>query len=172
MRTAVFPVLEPLIKIQHLRQKTDQIKTNGVPSFKASLTALWGPKVMENTVELDINFRVQQEKSSLRRIREIHQEAQGSQTQGSSQDNDETIPIQVKGLISKFSVGAGRTGTDRQFFYVNGRPCNLTKVQKAFNEVYRSFNANQSPFVLANFTVPTGGSFHCLPQPRSHLRYP
>ncbi|KAF8742337.1 hypothetical protein AX14_005201 [Amanita brunnescens Koide BX004] len=135
--------------------KTDQIKTNGVPSFKASLTALWGPRAMENTVELDVSFHVQQEKSALRRIRDRHQEAQGSQTQGSSQDDDETIPIQVKGLISKFSVGAGRTGTDRQFFYVNGRPCNLTKVQKAFNEVYRTFNANQTPFILADFMVPT-----------------
>ena len=121
---------------------------------------------MENTVELDISFHVQQEKS-LQRIRDRHQEAQGSQTQGSSQDDDETIPIQVKGLISKFSVGAGRTGTDRQFFYVNGRPCNLTKVQKAFNEVYRTFNANQTPFILADFIVPTGRSFHRLLEPRN-----
>lgn len=156
--------------LKHPRQKTDQIKTNGVPSFKASLTALWGPKAMENAVELDIKFRVQQEKSALRRIKDRHREPQGSQTQGSSpQDDDESIPIQVKGLISKFSIGAGRSGPDRQFFYVNGRPCNLTKVQKAFNEVYRTFNANQAPFVLANFILPTGRSFH-LPEPRSDLK--
>ena len=42
--------------------------------------------------------------------------------------DDGAILIVVKGLISKFSVGGGRTGTDRQFFYVNGRPCNLSKV--------------------------------------------
>ena len=115
---------------------------------------------MENMVELDLSFRFQQEKSALRRIRDRHVEP-GSQAQGLCDDdiNDDTIPIQVKGLISKFYVGAGRTGTDRQFFYVNGRPCNLTKVQKGFNEVYRTFNANQAPFVLADFIVPTGGSF-------------
>lgn len=143
-------------KLITLRKKIEQIKTNGTPSFKASLTALWGPKAMENMVELDLNFRFQQEKSALRRR---HAESQGSQTQGPRDDDiDDAIPIQVKGLISKFSVGAGRTGTDRQFFYVNGRPCNLAKVQKAFNEVYRTFNANQAPFVLADFIVPTGGS--------------
>ncbi|GLB43816.1 putative DNA mismatch repair protein [Lyophyllum shimeji] len=40
-------------------------------------------------------------------------------------------------------------------FYVNGRPCNLTKIRKAFNEVYCSFNANQAPFILADFILPT-----------------
>jgi DNA mismatch repair protein PMS2 len=82
--------------------------------------------------------------------------------------------VQVIGLISKFSLGCGRTTTDRQFFFINGRPCNPTKVrqslssifdcpptrgqqvQKAFNEVYRSFNTNQSPFVVADFILPTG----------------
>lgn len=71
-------------------------------------------------------------------------------------------------------MGSGRTGTDRQFFFVNDRPCGLSKVsrpsllchtalslghpqvQKAFNDVYRSFNANQAPFIIANFIVPTG----------------
>ena len=38
------------------------------------------------------------------------------------------INIEVRGLISKFSPGCGRTGTDRQFLYVNGRPCALGKV--------------------------------------------
>ena len=64
--------------------------------------------------------------------------------------------IRVEGLISKFTPGAGRVGTDRQFFFINGRPCAPAKVQKAINEVYRTFNANQSPFVIADFILPTG----------------
>ena len=64
--------------------------------------------------------------------------------------------IRVEGLISKFTPGAGRVGTDRQFFFINGRPCSPAKVQKAINEVYRTFNANQSPFVIADFILPTG----------------
>ncbi|KAK2464851.1 hypothetical protein APHAL10511_003150 [Amanita phalloides] len=67
-------------------QKAVQIKTNGVPSFKVSLTALWGPKAIENTVELDLNCRVQQEKSALKRIRDRYTD---SQTQG----DDDGIPI-------------------------------------------------------------------------------
>src|SRR6266702_2518474 len=72
--------------------------------------------------------------------------------------------IRVEGLISKFAPGAGRTGTDRQFFFINGRPCAPAKVQKAINEVYRTFNANKSPFVIADFILPTGTT-------RSHPAY-
>jgi DNA mismatch repair ATPase MutL len=36
--------------------------------------------------------------------------------------------VKVRGLISKFAVGAGRTGSDRQYFFINGRPCNPGKV--------------------------------------------
>ncbi len=63
--------------------------------------------------------------------------------------------IRLEGLISKFASGSGRTGTDRQFVFINGRPCAPVKVQKAINEVYRTFNANQSPFVIADFLLPT-----------------
>lgn len=58
-------------------------------------------------------------------------------------------------MISQFNFGCGRAGPDRQFFFINGRPCNPSKIQKTFNEVYRSFNTNQSPFVIADFILPT-----------------
>lgn len=57
--------------------------------------------------------------------------------------------------MSKFSPGHGRTSSDRQFLYVNGRPAALPKLQKIFNEVYRSFNITQCPFVVADFILPT-----------------
>ncbi|KIM43925.1 hypothetical protein M413DRAFT_371356 [Hebeloma cylindrosporum] len=120
--------------------KTTQIQTFGSPSCRASVTALWGPKALENIVDMDISFEVERERTAIKRIQ--------------SQDSS-PISIHLKGLISKFSVGCGRTGTDRQFFYINGRPCNMNKVQKAFNEVYRTFNANQAPFILADFLIPT-----------------
>jgi DNA mismatch repair protein PMS2 len=72
-----------------------------------------------------------------------------------NQETPDSINVEVKGLISSFAVGCGRLNMDRQFFYINGRPCDLPKVQKAFNEVYRTFNANQSPLIIADFTIPT-----------------
>ncbi|KAF8196979.1 DNA mismatch repair protein [Pholiota molesta] len=43
----------------------------------------------------------------------------------------DAFSVQVKGLISKFAI------------------------QKTFNEVYRSFNATQAPFIVADFILPT-----------------
>ncbi|KAG9312414.1 hypothetical protein JVU11DRAFT_6795 [Chiua virens] len=123
-------------------RKVIQFKTDGSTSIRASVLAVWGPKALENIVDLDLSFDVETEKSVMRRV-----------------DPDDGIsvvtPVKIQGLISKFAVGAGRTSADRQFFFVNGRPYNPGKVQKAINEVYRTFSVNQSPFVIANVILST-----------------
>ncbi|KAK2740564.1 hypothetical protein FQN57_006068 [Myotisia sp. PD_48] len=63
--------------------------------------------------------------------------------------------ITVHGHISKPVVGEGRQTPDRQMFFVNRRPCGLPQIAKAFNEVYKSFNISQSPFVFADFEMDT-----------------
>ncbi|KAF8881693.1 histidine kinase-like ATPase [Gymnopilus junonius] len=120
--------------------KSIQIRTLGSPSCRDSVTSLWGPKALENIVDIDLEFEVEKEKSTLKRWQSL---------------DTEPVTVRVNGLISKFVMGCGRTGTDRQFFFINGRPCNMSKVQKVFNEVYRSFNTNQAPFILADFIIPT-----------------
>ncbi|KYK59715.1 hypothetical protein DCS_00849 [Drechmeria coniospora] len=44
---------------------------------------------------------------------------------------------------------------DKQMFFINGRPCALPQFAKAFNEVYRSFNHTQSPFIFADIQLDT-----------------
>ncbi|KAI5999252.1 DNA mismatch repair protein MutL, partial [Pisolithus albus] len=126
-------------------RKVAQLKTDGTPSLRASAIALWGTKALDNVTDLDLSFNVETEKSVLRRL-----------NQGSA--DSPITSVCVQGLVSKFVIGAGRTTNDRQYFFVNGRPFNAGKasiVQKAFNEVYRTFNVNQVPFVIADFVLPT-----------------
>lgn len=40
-------------------------------------------------------------------------------------------------------------------FFVNSRPCGLPQVAKIFNEVYKSYNVSQSPFIFANILLDT-----------------
>ncbi|KAJ7330350.1 histidine kinase-like ATPase [Mycena albidolilacea] len=122
--------------------KSVQIRTPGTPSLRDSVSALWGPKALDNITALDLRFPAERDKMALRRA-------------AAPEADTAPILVVVRGLVSKFAVGCGRTGTDRQFFYVNGRPCNMSKAQKAFNEVYRSFNATQAPFIVADFILPT-----------------
>jgi len=63
--------------------------------------------------------------------------------------------IHVEGHISKPVFGEGRQTPDRQMFFVNGRPCGLPQIAKAINEVYKSFNVSQSPFIFADFRMDT-----------------
>ncbi|CAG8228463.1 unnamed protein product [Penicillium olsonii] len=63
--------------------------------------------------------------------------------------------IQVRGHISRPVFGEGRQTPDRQMFFVNSRPCGLPQIGKAFNEVYKSFNVSQSPFIFADFQMDT-----------------
>ncbi|KAF7760691.1 hypothetical protein Agabi119p4_10100 [Agaricus bisporus var. burnettii] len=141
--------VEPGIRLNVSNQpdkgaKSQVLTTQGTPSMRASVSTLWGPKALDNVVDLDLRLEVERERGNKRTI-----------SQALPLTDDEPLQIRVRGLISKFSVSCGRTGTDRQFFYVNGRPCTLNKVQKAFNEVYRSFNPNQSAFIVADFVIPT-----------------
>lgn len=49
-------------------RKTIQLKTDGTPSVKASVTALWGTRGLDNVVDLDLSFDVHTEKTVLRRL--------------------------------------------------------------------------------------------------------
>ncbi|KIJ49650.1 hypothetical protein M422DRAFT_160918, partial [Sphaerobolus stellatus SS14] len=119
-----------------------QIRTDGKGSIKSSVTSLWGPKALDNLVPLDLELDIDTERASILKKRDVSFYSSSTK-------------VHVKGLISKFALGCGRTSADRQFFFVNGRPCNPGKVQKAFNEVYRTFNIGQVPCVIADFQLPT-----------------
>ncbi|KAI6131694.1 histidine kinase-like ATPase [Pisolithus croceorrhizus] len=126
-------------------RKVVQLKTDGTPSLRASAIALWGTRALDNVTDLDLSFDVETEKTVLRRQNQA----------GADSEISPITSVHVQGLVSKFVIGAGRTTNDRQYFFINGRPYNAGKVQKAFNEVYRTFNVNQAPFVIADFILPT-----------------
>jgi len=65
------------------------------------------------------------------------------------------VDIHVRGHVSRPAHGEGRQTPDRQMFYVNGRPCQLPQFAKVFNEVYKSYNTSQSPFIFADIQLDT-----------------
>lgn len=85
--------------------------------------------------------------------------ASDSEAEQGSDGSSEIQAVQtvlVRGIISRPSRGCGRTTSDRQFLYVNGRPWENVKITRAFNEVYRQFNTNQVPMVVADFLLEAG----------------
>ncbi|XP_041085155.1 mismatch repair endonuclease PMS2 isoform X2 [Polyodon spathula] len=61
----------------------------------------------------------------------------------------------ITGFVSRGDHGVGRSSTDRQFFFINQRPCDPPKVSKLVNEVYHMYNRHQYPFVALNICVAT-----------------
>ncbi|GIJ98383.1 hypothetical protein Aspvir_000500 [Aspergillus viridinutans] len=111
--------------------------TNGNQTTKENIANVYGAKTLLALIPLDLTL-------------EFEPSAAGRRTA-----EGELHTIQVKGHISRPVFGEGRQTPDRQMFFVNSRPCGLPQIAKAFNEVYKSFNVSQSPFVFADFHMDT-----------------
>ncbi|XP_011862637.1 PREDICTED: mismatch repair endonuclease PMS2 [Vollenhovia emeryi] len=67
--------------------------------------------------------------------------------------SDAAIDFDWECYVSTCEHTAGRSSPDRQFFYVNGRPCDLTKIGRLINSVYHRYNSKQYPFVFFNIKL-------------------
>ncbi|XP_007498329.1 mismatch repair endonuclease PMS2 isoform X1 [Monodelphis domestica] len=59
----------------------------------------------------------------------------------------------ISGFVSRSDHGVGRSTTERQFFFINQRPCDPAKISRIVNEVYHLYNRHQYPFVVLNISV-------------------
>ncbi|KAJ5189183.1 Ribosomal protein S5 domain 2-type fold subgroup [Penicillium cf. griseofulvum] len=111
--------------------------TNGNKTTKENIANVYGAKTLSALISLDLELEFEPAAATKRA------------------GDDQLSKIQVRGHISRPVFGEGRQTPDRQMFFVNSRPCGLPQIQKAFNEVYKSFNVSQSAFVFADFQMDT-----------------
>lgn len=67
--------------------------------------------------------------------------------------NDVTVNFEWECYVSTCGHTMGRSSPDRQFFYINGRPCDLTKISRLVNNLYHQYNNKQYPFVFLNIKL-------------------
>ena len=89
------------------RKSSIQLSTNGNGTVRENITNVFGAKILTSLEPLNLHLEID--------IKHIG----GRQT---------TESIDVVGYISKSAHGEGRSSSDRQFFYINGRPCTQVKV--------------------------------------------
>ncbi|XP_072044566.1 mismatch repair endonuclease PMS2-like [Amphiura filiformis] len=118
-------------------KKTPVIITHGNTSTKENIINIFGPKQLQNVLELE----------QVCPDTEISEEY-GLKTTQSNQDL-----FRISGYISKPDHRDGRSSTDRQFYFINKRPCDFPKVSKLVNEVYHMYNRNQFPFVVMDISL-------------------
>uniref|UniRef100_A0A3P8RK93 Mismatch repair endonuclease PMS2 n=1 Tax=Amphiprion percula TaxID=161767 RepID=A0A3P8RK93_AMPPE len=118
-------------------KRSTVLSTSGSQSMRDSIGAIFGPKQLQSLLPF-------QQVSPTENIIEEY----------GLQDAD--LPKQlysITGFVSRGDHGVGRSATDRQFFFINNRPCDPLKVTKVVNEVYHMYNRHQYPFVALNIAV-------------------
>lgn len=53
------------------------------------------------------------------------------------------LNLRLRGFISSCEHGKGRGSADRQFYYINGRPCDPNRISKLINDLYHQYNKQQ-----------------------------
>ncbi|KAL8906609.1 MAG: hypothetical protein Q9207_001933 [Kuettlingeria erythrocarpa] len=112
--------------------------TQSNPTSRENIANVFGAKTLPALVQMDLSFGMQASRST-----------------STGADGSRDSQVRVSGHVSKPVLGEGRQAPDRQMFFVNGRPCSLPQFAKVFNEVYKSYNLSQSPFVFANIILDT-----------------
>lgn len=115
--------------------------TKGNPTTRENIINVFGVKSTAALIVLDLTLELIPTRNPLHKREAGHE--------GAARE------IRVKGHVSRPTHGEGRQTPDRQMFYVNGRPCGLPQFAKVFNEVYRSYNSSQSPFIFADIQLDT-----------------
>lgn len=115
--------------------------TKGNQTTRENIVNVFGAKTLAVLIPLDLELELEPTTTSGQRP--------------AMRDVGQVNPIRVRGHVSRPAHGEGRQTPDRQMFFVNGRPCGLPQFAKVFNEVYKSYNASQSPFIFADIQLDT-----------------
>ncbi|KAF2658154.1 DNA mismatch repair protein MutL [Lophiostoma macrostomum CBS 122681] len=127
-------------------KKTMAFSTNSNPNTKENIANVYGAKTLTALIPLDLEFEMDPSN--------VPGSTQSARN-WSTQEDPGSRNIKIVGHISRPVVGEGRQTPDRQMLFVNSRPCGLPQVSKAFNEVYKSYNITQSPFIFADIRLDT-----------------
>ncbi|KAM3592279.1 uncharacterized protein V6R79_016218 [Siganus canaliculatus] len=118
-------------------KRSTVLSTSGSQNMRDNIGAIFGPKQLQSLLPIE-------QMSPAENVIEEY----------GLKDTD--LPKQlfsITGFVSQGDHGVGRSSTDRQFFFINNRPCDPLKVTKLVNEVYHMYNRHQYPFVALNIAV-------------------
>lgn len=154
------------------------VATQGSASYKDNIACVFGAKQLQNILEIKpeyvTNIKNNIFKGLSQEVNEIQEsinikdiELHLSEDSNDAENRDDNMsssqksqgyknvanPVEFTGFISSCTHGCGRSSKDRQFYFINSRPCEPNKIMKLVNEIYRQNNSNQYPFVFLNVTM-------------------
>ncbi|KAJ8915847.1 hypothetical protein NQ315_004660 [Exocentrus adspersus] len=112
--------------------KNTIVATEGHKTVRENIINLFGAKQISTLIDVEL----------------AHPDKDILNDYGINTELNETLPFNFEFLISSVIHGSGRSSTDRQFYFINARPCEPSKIMKLVNEIYKQFNVAQYPFVF------------------------
>lgn len=110
--------------------RTTVVSSQGSSSMLENIASVFGPKQTQSLLEFK------------------HKEPSEDQCGEFGIKGNNPSLFRIEGYVSKCEHSLGRSSTDRQFFFINGRPFDSSKLSKVVNEVYHQYNRHQYPFVV------------------------
>jgi DNA mismatch repair ATPase MutL len=118
---------------------------------------------VEPTDEILLEYKVKKSAANANLTNEsnVIENADDKEGEKENEQNNDTIHkkdnfgdlFQIEGFVSNCSHGLGRSTPDRQYIYVNKRPCDHSRLTKLMNEIYHQFNRNQYPMFILNINL-------------------
>ncbi|XP_055383250.1 mismatch repair endonuclease PMS2 [Condylostylus longicornis] len=134
-------------------RKTNFLSTQGSHSVLDNIVAIFGSKQSSELVVLKPPL-LNDEKFCEDSFLEVEDVSNSSlQILKGDIEKLNNINFEIEGWISSCSHGSGRSSKDRQYFFINSRPCDNKNLSKLVNEIYHRYNVNQYPFVFLNLKL-------------------
>jgi DNA mismatch repair protein PMS2 len=118
---------------------------------------------MQNMIEFEqtepdtdilTEFKISKPKNKLQESNQDTDQSNQQQQQQPQIDTETYSNIfKIEGYISDCGHTCGRSAADRQYFYVNKRPCDHSKLTKIINEIFHQFNRHQYPMFVLNIIM-------------------
>lgn len=127
--------------------KTTIMSTNGSSKILENIQAIFGAKQVSELMEMKSPF------PETGKLTKDDLNVSGFDDTKVNEDELEMLNMakfEMQGWISNCNHGSGRNSKDRQFYFVNSRPCDPKNVAKVVNEFYRRYNMSHFPFVFLN----------------------
>ncbi|XP_075168627.1 mismatch repair endonuclease PMS2 isoform X2 [Haematobia irritans] len=135
--------------------KTVILQSHGSHDVLSNIGAIFGSRQVSDLLEL--KSPLHKSSGELKEVdvlmQELRDELGDNTIRLKEEDIKQILNSKLEGYISSCCHGSGRSSKDRQFFYVNSRPCDPKKISKVVNEIYHRYNSHQFPFVCLNIVT-------------------
>lgn len=131
--------------------KSVLMSTNGTDSVLDNISAIFGHRQKSDLLQMKPAF-LANEKITEELLSQLDPNA-SLNIDTTELDSMNLNRFKMDGWISSCSQGSGRSSKDRQYIYINSRPCEPKQIIKVINETYHRYNVQQNPFVFLNILI-------------------